>query len=468
MSAPAVIVGAGPAGLACVERLAGAGRPCVLIDDNRQAGGQYFRQLPPGYSGDGSSLLRDKARFDRLAAVLKRPEVRYLPSTTVWGAPAPLTLSYSGASGSGRIAASSIVIATGAQDRPFPFTGWTLPGVISAGGCLNLAKGHGLVPSGRVMVVGNGPLVLVVAATLAAAGADLVGVVEAQATKRLAGAVLSGLWAAPGIVATALSYHYRILRSGAWFRSGWMVAEARGTDAIEGICIAPVGGDGQPVRDRAEWHDVDTVVTAYGIIPAPDLARLLGCDIKWDPSLNGLAPVRSRSLETSVEGVYAVGDGAGIGGAEVAMLEGRLVADALLGAPGETAFMHRYLSLDGFRRRLNMAYVPPQPLKAAQPDTIICRCEELTLRELALDARASGGDLDRVKKATRIGMGRCQGRNCLPAASQLLGAAGKSLETLPRVRPPIKPIPLRMLAADADAGPSREPDEALIDTRETP
>src|SRR5262249_29875032 len=126
----------------------------------------------------------------------------------------------------------------------------------------------------------------------------------------------------------------------------------------------------------------------------------------------------------------------------------------------------RYKRLDQFRRRLNRAYTPSASLNSAQPETIICRCEELTLGDLKDDSSAHFDDLDRLKKRNRIGMGRCQGRNCLPALPKLLNLPPEAFETLPRARPPIKPIQLRHLAADAGAGPAREPDEVLIETRD--
>ncbi|WP_250517919.1 NAD(P)/FAD-dependent oxidoreductase [Caballeronia sp. INDeC2] len=468
MSDPVVIIGAGPAGLACAERLAQGGRAVVVIDDNAQAGGQYFRQLPPGYTvGANAPLLRDKARFDRLARVLALPNVTYRPSSTVWGSPGDMTIAYAGPSGSGRVRATAVVIAGGAQDQPFPFTGWTLPGVISAGGALNMVKAHGLVPEGRVMVVGNGPLVLVAAATLVTAGADVIGVVEAQPGARLAGALATSVWAAPKLLRTAIDYRRRIARSGAWFKTGRMIAQATGRDAVERAAIAPVGGDGRPRIDAQTWSEVDTLVLGYGIVPSTDIARMMGCQTAFDRSLNGVVPLRSPALATSVPNVYAVGDGAGIGGVEVALVEGRMAANAILGIEGEAALARQYRKLDLFRRKLNIAYARSETLSAADAGTIVCRCEELTLGDLRKDANFSCGDVDRLKKSSRIGMGRCQGRNCLPALAKMLDLPPDGYATLPRARPPLKPIQLRHLAADADAGPAHEPDEALIHNRET-
>jgi NADPH-dependent 2,4-dienoyl-CoA reductase/sulfur reductase-like enzyme len=467
MSAPVVIIGAGPAGLACAGELAAAGREIVLIDDNAAPGGQYFRQLPPGYAcAPDARLLRDKARHDELAKVLAMPNVRLLRSTTVWGAPARMTVAYAGRSGSGRIEASIIVIAAGAQERSMPFPGWTLPGVISAGGCLNLAKAHGMVPSGRIVVAGNGPLVLVAAATLLTAGADVVRVVEAQSDFMLASVAFSGLFAAPGILRTGLGYRARILAAGG-LRTGWMASGAKGEDRLSSVAIAPVGADGHPLKDRQEWIDAGTLVVGYGLLPGSETARLFGCAMVQDAALNGLVPQRDNRLQTSQEGIYAIGDGAGIGGVEVALLEGRIAAQSILGAAPPSGLARRYRRLDAYRRKLNLAYRRPLPLSAATNDTIICRCEELTLGRLLEDPGRSRASLNAVKTSSRLGMGRCQGRSCLHVASALLGLTDDGQTAHPRVRPPLRPVPLGLLAADSDAGPAREPDEIdLTEQRE--
>lgn len=460
MSNPVVIVGAGPAGLSCASELAEAGRDVVLIDDNPAPGGQYFRQLPPTYDvARNARLLRDKARYDELTKVLANPHVRHLPSTTVWGAPRPKTVAYAGPSGSGRIEAAAIVLATGAQEKSVPVPGWTLPGVVSAGGCLNLAKAHGLVPGGRVVVAGNGPLVLVAAATMICAGANVIRVVEAQSDMRLASAALSGLFAAPGILRTGIGYRARILASGAGFRTGAMISAVRGDGRLTAIAIAPVGRDGRPRLEHQEWIEADILVAGYGLMPGTEAAKVFGCRMEAAPSLNGVVAVRDETLQTSQEGVYAIGDGAGIGGVEIALLEGRIAAHAIMRVPPPAALAGRYRRLDGYRRKLNLAYRMPQPLVAATDDTIICRCEELTLGRLIADIGRERGSLNALKTSSRLGMGRCQGRNCLHTAATLLNLGTDGLTSHPRARPPLKPVPVGLLAADRDAGPAVEPDE---------
>jgi NADPH-dependent 2,4-dienoyl-CoA reductase/sulfur reductase-like enzyme len=461
MNKPVVIIGAGPAGLSCADALTRQNIAVVLIDDNLRAGGQYFRQLPSCYTVEpDAKLLRETKRAPALFAVLSHPLVTYLPSTTVWSSPAPLTVAYTGPNGSGRVAARAVVIATGAQDAALAFSGWTLPGVISAGGCLNLAKGHGMIPGGRVIVAGNGPLVLVAAATLVAAGADVTHVVEAQPTSKVLMRTLAGAVHAPALVAKGLGYRARLLRAGARFLSGKMVVRAEGDGAVESVSIAAVDGQTGRARGRSERLAADTLVVGYGLTPGSDFARLLGCAMTRAPELGGWVPRRSEHFETSLPSVYAVGDGAGIGGVEIAILEGRLAAAHIAQSHGMSGLRRAYERLDTFRRVLASAYRTPHALVAAADDTIICRCEELTLGELKARFVAGDANLDRLKSSSRLGMGRCQGRNCLSAAAGLLGLdSADHVRPLPRARPPARPVRIVHLIQDNSVGPAHEPDE---------
>lgn len=463
MSDPVAIIGAGPAGLSCARRLAAHGLPVLLIDDNAQAGGQYFRQLPPAFRvAPGAKLARDQARAEALLATLAQPLVTWWPDTTVWAQPEPLTLAYAGRAGAGRIRVRAIVVAAGAHDRPLPFHGWDLPGVMTAGGCLNLIKGQGMIPGGRIGLVGNGPLLLVVAYSLLKAGAEIAVIAEAAPRAAWLGQ-LPGLAAAPKLLWKGLTYLSAIRRARIPFLHRHVAVAAEGADSVSSITLAPLRSDGTPAAQKRRFG-VDALVTGYGLAPSSEMTRLLGCAHRFDAARGGWIPERSAALECSIPLVFAVGDCAGIGGAEIALLEGEVVADHLasrfLGTPRSSRAATALRRLDRFRDALNAVYAGAGTPWPADTETTICRCEELSLAALQEAAGACHASLSAFKSMTRLGMGRCQGRNCLRSAAHLVGAAhGVAPGTLvpPRARAPVRPIPIAQLLAEP-LGPARAPD----------
>jgi NADPH-dependent 2,4-dienoyl-CoA reductase/sulfur reductase-like enzyme len=450
------IIGAGPAGLAAAQALADRGVRCVLFDDNLQAGGQYLRQLPPGFTRP-RALPHDR-QAARLLGVTRHELVDFRPETTVWAFPAPGTVAFAGTRASGRERVDAIVIAAGAQDRPYPFPGWTLPGVITAGGCLNLIKGQGRVPAGPVVVAGNGPLVLLTAASLLRAGARVVAVAEAGRPSARTASALPGLLAGPRLLAKGLAYRADLLRRGVKVLEGWTVARAEGETTVQHVALAPIGGA------AGRMLDASCLVIGYGLQPSTELTRMAGCAHAFQPGRGGWVPVRTAALETSVAALFAVGECAGIGGGEWAMAEGAFVGETVahrLGfgaAPGKRSHkLHR------FRAALDRLYAAALPV-AATPDTVLCRCEEVTAAEVEAAVRRVGPDLEQVKAATRVSMGRCQGRNCLaPVADILARAAGCGADGIawPRMRPPARHVPIAALLSEP-LGPARAPDAPAL------
>jgi NADPH-dependent 2,4-dienoyl-CoA reductase/sulfur reductase-like enzyme len=468
MSSPVVIIGAGPAGLECARTLSCADVPVVLIDDNAKPGGQYFRQLPAGFAaGRHSRLLRDAARGRALAQSVVHPRIRFMPDTTAWMSPRPGVVAYAGEQGSGRIEASLVVLATGAHDKPIPFPGWTMPGVVSAGGVLNLAKGQAQALGGRVVVAGNGPLLLVVAATLIAAGSRVTHVVECSPARQ-AWAALPGIARAPALLFKGLDYRRRLLAHGTRFLSGWTVMEASGEQALSGIRIAPLADDGTPRGERSRRLALDWLVTGFGLQPSSEFARHIGCEMRFDAERGGWIAKRNADLETTVANVFAIGDGAGIGGVEVALAEGAVLANVLLarlgrGAPALKSARDKLERLEHFRTGLARLYRAPAP-RLADGATMICRCEEVRSEEVDAAIAAGATDLVRLKSALRLGMGRCQGRNCYTSAAiQLAQREGGAVGDypLPRARGPVRPIRIRHLF-DEPLGAAREPDSISL------
>jgi NADPH-dependent 2,4-dienoyl-CoA reductase/sulfur reductase-like enzyme len=463
-SVQCVVVGGGPAGLAAARTAARHGVHVMLVDENPELGGQYYRQMPGTFRAPARATApgRESAEGRRLIDEVRALGVELRLGTVAWGIFDQRVVALATADGSERILAENLILAPGAYDRPVPFPGWTLPGVLTAGGAQNLMKGYHVLPGRRVLIAGSGPLLLVVAHYLVHGGARVVAVCEASPMRQLwrfAHRLLPHL----DFVQQGYRYQREIKRAGVPFLAGHVIRRALGTTEVTGATVSACDEDGQP-REGTEWHlDVDAVIVGYGFLSSLELSRLAGCEHRYDPRLGGYVPVRSREMESTVPGVFIVGDGAGVAGSAVALEEGHLAGlviasrrNRLLGrdySRQATRARGRLLHLAGFRNVMDELYRFRPGLYALADDrTTLCRCEEVTVRE-ALEAVHDGANhVNEVKAWTRVGMGRCQGRMCGPALAHLIARAAGTSATDAGVftpRPPAKPVALAALAQEA-------------------
>jgi NADPH-dependent 2,4-dienoyl-CoA reductase/sulfur reductase-like enzyme len=454
------VVGAGPAGLAATAEAVASGAKVTLIDDNRQPGGQYFRQIAAAFRRVATTDLdNDRPRADGLLRIVGHPAVDYRPETTVWSMSSARVLSFAGPQAAGRLQADSVILCTGAHDLPVPFPGWTLPGVITAGGLQNLIKEQRLLPGRRAVVAGNGPLLLVATGSLLRGGASVAEVLEAAPVRRRIVSRLGALTASPRILRLAIAYRGLMMRHGVPFRTGATVIEALGRDGLEAVRVAPIGEDGELDRARARTIETEILITGFGLRASSELCRILGCRTAHADLRGGWLPLRNADLETSCARVYAAGDGAGIGGVEIALLEGALAGLAASrrlgrsasGGEREAKLRRRLARMERFRAALEGLYRPPDFLGLITPETLICRCEEVTAASLSELASGTGASAMALKGATRLGMGRCQGRFCQSTLAGLLAARDGcpvGAVEMPRVRPPARLVPIADLLTE--------------------
>lgn len=440
-----LVIGAGPGGMAAGLAGAGLGLKTLVLDEQPHPGGQIYR-LP--LEGLRDSLQGRELRSDFQAS---RELLTRLPDTVVWGIFPDRTVGLTRQGKTHRVSFEKLIIASGAHDRPVPFPGWTLPGVITAGGAQRLVKTMGTLPGQRILLAGSGPLQIGLAAQILKAGGRVVGVLEAGRV----GNPLPALAGLPGNLdlLVELGGYLAVLARGRILpRTGQMIVEARGRDRVEEAVTARVDPDWRPIPGTRRAIPVDTICLGYGLVPSAELTLLAGCEHRYSPELGGTVPVRGDDLQTSRPHILAVGDGAGIMGRQVALLEGRIAALSAarqLGRISPIEERDRSAPLRILRqRRLRLKAAldrisTPRPglFELADAETIICRCEGVTKGQLE---EAEGGSVNDLKRLTRCGMGRCQGRIC---GSWLEGALG--LEPFSR-RPPLKPIALGDLAATGE------------------
>ncbi len=447
-----LVVGAGPAGLAAAVAARGAGAGVVLVDERPSPGGQYYKQ--PATDDARARADRQARHGAALVARARALGVEILSGAAVWGAErrpdGTLAVAVLADGESRLLLPRALVVATGAYERAPVLPGWTLPGVMTTGALQTMLRADGAVPRGRILVAGNGPLNIQVAVEALRRGAQVVGVVEAAAAPGSGSAAgLALLRADPRLAAAGLAALARLRAAGVPVHWGHRVVGVAGEDRAARARVAPVAG-GAVVEIPAE-----IVALGEGFAPADELSRLLGCSHAPD-GRGGLRVARDADGRTSLPDVFVAGEAGRFGGARVAEAEGTLAGRAAarglgLAGPGREAALRRALTRhERFQAALWRLFDAPHPaLVRADDTTIVCRCEALTLGTLrAAVRRHAVADLPTLKRLTRAGMGRCQGRYCAPALGALLGAAAGDERGGFAPQMPLRPVPLAALAGE--------------------
>jgi len=451
-----VVVGGGPAGLHAALAAAEHGVRVALIDEGTDLGGQIFR-VPARHATDLVADPRGVRLREAVARNADRIDVRR--DTVAWGLFDGPSVATSGDGGSELIAARQVVLAPGAHELVAPFPGWMLPGVMTPGAGQVLVKSMGTAPGESVLVAGTGPFLLAAACSLLAAGVRVSAVLEASPRAEWLRLPLRG-YRSPLALCQGLRYLATLARHRVPVRYGRIVVCATGNGRLETVHHAPVDREWRPDRSREESATVDTLLIAYGFVSRCDLAQSAGCRVFLHEGSGTWIPERDRDLATSLPGVLSAGDGAGVAGVLVAAAEGRLaglVAAARVGALSEDRLWVLRRPLDRRLRRLSplrhaldeISAVGPGLAELAGPDTVVCRCEEITRREVEEATDHGCTTHPSLRVATRVAMGACQGRMCWPSIARMVAQRrGVALAAVGArsVRPPVRPITLGALA----------------------
>ena len=451
MSFDLAIIGAGPAGMAAAALAAELGLATVVIDEQDAPGGQIYRGIER--AADPAALGADYAAGAALAGALRNSGAEYRPATTVWRIDPEGVLSVVSDGKGTAIEARRILIATGAIERPMPIPGWTLPGVMTAGAAQILLKTAGLVPDGRAVLAGQGPLLYLVAWQLMRAGAPPVAVLETTPRENYgaAAACLGDWWGGRRDLRKGLGLLLGLRRAGIPVRRGVTGLQARGRDKV-----AAVAWDGGEIAaDLLLLHD--------GVIPNTQISLGLQLEHAWDPGQLCWRPVLDAWGRTSLVNVSIAGDGGGIAGAAAAASSGRLAALDIAASLGRIDAAERdrrarpaqaALSRERALRPFLDALYRPAPSALSPGDEVIaCRCEEVTAGQIRRAVRLGATGPNQAKAFLRCGMGPCQGRICGPIVSAVIAEArGVPVAEVGTYRPraPYKPVTLGALAAGAE------------------
>ena len=418
-----LVVGAGPAGISAACAAAPHTR-VALLDENPQPGGQIWRNR---FTAQAKGRMATWYKQLATAKVERLCGLRVFDATcdntnmglhngTLWAESAETVY---------KLHYRELILATGARERFLPFPGWTLPNIMGAGGLQAMVKAGLAISGKRIVLAGSGPLLVAVAAFLKQHGAQLLCICE-QAKPTQLWPFVASLATSPRKLLEALQYQ-RILGATP-YRLGWWPASAQPSaatqDKIQLGTVTLTNGR------KTQTLDCDYLACGFDLIPNLELAKLLGCALR-----DGFVAVNSMQ-QSSRTHIYCAGELTGIGGLEKALTEGAIAGFAAAGQQNNAYALHGARSrAHRFAQRLGRAFaLRPELRSLPRPETIVCRCEDVTHGELAQQASARGAKLQ-----TRCGMGACQGRICSGATQFLYGW------TQDRVRTPILPVRLASL-----------------------
>ena len=449
-----IIIGAGPAGMAAAVEAGKSGISAIVIGDQRSPGGQVYRAIER-VSPEKLEVLGTDYRFGQdLARKFREANADYLPAAAVWQVEPELIVSFIFEEKARQIKAKRILIATGARERPVPIPGWTLPGVMAATAADVLLKSHGIVPYGKIVLAGSGPLLLLTAARLIDFGVTVNAILDTTPFSNYISAL-------PALPKALLGYEYllkglrmkqQIRGSGIPIYRNVKNIEAEGSNAVETVRFSSNG--------KSRELKVDTLLLHNGVVPDTQITRQLDCKHIWYDMQRYWQPLVDKWGNTSEKGIAVAGDAAGIAGAKAAEALGHLAGleatcrlevisqqeRDLRAAP----FEKRLIREKAVRPFLDRLFRPDPGLLVPGDDrTIVCRCEEVTAGEIRKVLELGALGPNQLKSQTRCGMGPCQARMCGLTVSEIIAEyRNEDISKIgyPRVRPPIRPITVDQLA----------------------
>ena len=447
-----VVIGAGPAGMAAATVTAKAGLSTLVLDENAGVGGQVWRAITTTPVLSRPVLGPDYWKGREVASAFATSGVVHLAGATVWSVSSAREIAVSCGGVSRLLSARRVILATGAMERPFPIPGWTMPGVMTVGGAQTMLKASGLVPTGRVVLAGAGPLLWLYADQLLRAGGAIQAILDT--TDRTARA-------------TALRHGWAFARSPYLAKGLALMARVRRkVRVIDGVTALAAEGSGrvdQVIYRRGSAHGermlVDALLLHQGVVPNANLAMAAGIAHRWDEQQLCFVPcLGDADGSTRHDGIAIAGDSAGVAGAEAAVERGRIAGHAaarVLGVdpnrlPDILSARRTLLRFERARAFFDAFYRPASAFRIPHGDTIVCRCEEVTAQQI-IDAVAIGCQgPNQMKSFLRCGMGPCQGRMCSLTVTELMAQArGVTPAEIGafRLRPPVKPITVAEMAA---------------------
>lgn len=451
-----IIVGAGPAGMSAAIVAKYYGLDVLVVDEQSTPGGQIWRNIETVENTPRADILgKSYNEGADLVRKFRTSGAEYLPKSHVWQIESGprVFMTCNGVTSS--VDTNSLLLATGAQERPVPFPGWTLPKVMTVGAGQILLKSAGQIPTKPVWIVGSGPLPLLYAVQLLKAGGQIAGFLDTTPAGQMIEALpkfFSAALSSPRDVLKGIGWLAKLRKQTNYVRNVTEI-EALGNETLEHIRYVTANG-------KTTTVEASLLLVHEGIVPTIHPTLALGCEHIWNANQDSFAPLLDTWGETSEAGVFVAGDGAGIGGATIACLRGEIAALRIVVKAGRLSEAKGFAAMHPKQKKLKRAlsarpfldklYRPRKSVFNPVDKALVCRCEEVSARTIREQAAIGEMEPNRIKAFTRAGMGPCQGRQCnYTVANILADTAGEAVPNMGlfRVRPPFKPLTLGELSA---------------------
>jgi len=454
-----VIVGGGFSGILSANILSRHGLNVLIVDENNNLGGQFLRTHPDQYHRNGAFSGLKHLGLQGIRSI-DRKRVRIMIRSEVLGITGDKEfLIHEAGKQIYTVRPEAVLLATGAREKFIPFKGWTLPGIISTGATQILLKGSGVLPSKEIIVGGAGIFPYAVASEILMNNGRVRTLLDQnRLTEKLMFA--RGLLREKSKIGEGVRTAAELMLSRTPVRFGVKIIEARGHKTLEEVLTVKIDGNGRMLPGSETVYPCECLSMGYGFVANIELPQQAGCKLEYDDNQGGWIVGVTEDLETSVPGIFAAGEITGIAGATKAVTEGKLAAQAILfklGKISRSKFLTRSTQLKKdrenhlcFGNHFNALHkIKGEIIRSIPDETIVCRCEDITMGEIKNAIYQGCVTSDAIKKAVRPGMGICQGRICGTIIYEIISACKrKTIEQISpiSVRIPLKAVPLKMLA----------------------
>ncbi len=418
------VVGAGPAGMSAAIELAQAGVDVVVLDRAERAGGQIYRSAASSPLPDIAILGPDYAAGADLITRFERSGAKHIAGADAWHLGDDGRILFSCQGETHELHCREMLLCPGAMERPMPISGWTLPGVMTAGAAQVMLKSDAIVADGAVFA-GSGPLLYLIVAQYLRLGVPVAALVDTTPRQHYldAAPLMPRAVRQAGQLRKGLSLLREIRASGVAIYRYAENLEVIGDQRVKGLRFVASG--------KQHLISADTVFLHHGVQPNLNMTQAMGLAHHWNRAQMCWQVTVDVFGQSSVAHVSVAGDGAGIVGADGARAAGRVAAQNILFRLGRISEADRdqrahadlklLSALKPFRRFIDRLYRPTEALRLPRDaETLVCRCEEQSLGDLRKGFEQGARAPNALKSLTRCGMGPCQGRQCGHVVAGLL------------------------------------------------